>query len=190
MPAELTVEPAQFADRLARMGDATQIDDWTVALKRLAVMVRAATLENFASGHAPDGTPWEPLKRPRANSKGGDKPLRDRGLLMASVTGQGGGHVEQITQSTLTFGANLEYAGVHNYGHTFDVPAKQRGADDPPWVFRGDGGMVFTRRVKAHKVKVPQRQFLGWSQKMAVDAARIVEDFVIEALASNQVRKS
>jgi hypothetical protein len=42
--------------------------DMTIPLKRCAVVVKADIAENFAQGHAPDGTPWQPACRPRARA--------------------------------------------------------------------------------------------------------------------------
>jgi phage gpG-like protein len=50
------------------------------------------------------------------------KVLRDTGLLMASVTGQGSGHVETLTATSLVYGTNLvsprgfPYPAAHQHG--------------------------------------------------------------------------
>src|SRR5262245_8132988 len=85
MPAtqEVTLEQlAAFANRqaaaLARLSLRKPLQDCKVAIV-------THTKENFVGSHDPDGSPWVPLKYPRASGRGGDRPLRDQGLLQASV---------------------------------------------------------------------------------------------------------
>ncbi len=84
-------------------------------LKSCLVALKADVKENFAGSHAPDGTPWTPLKFPRVRSKGQDHPLRDRGLLMASISA-GEGHVESVDSHSFEVGTNLVYAAIHQHG--------------------------------------------------------------------------
>lgn len=95
---------------------ATTSWDWQPFLKVTAVLLSAATKENFDRGQSPDGVPWKPLAWPRA--RGGSKPLRDRGLLMASVSARGAGHVEDYAADSLVFGTNHESAALHQHGGT------------------------------------------------------------------------
>ncbi len=93
--------------------------DFSSSLRLCMKAVVSNVLENFQGSHAPDGTPWLPLKHPRINSRGGDKPLRDKGLLMASVTSRASGNnVATITPNSMEYGTNLDYAPVHQYGAT------------------------------------------------------------------------
>lgn len=93
--------------------------DFTQALGMCRMAVISATKENFAGGHSPTGSVWLPLAHPRPNSKGTDRPLRNNGILMASVTARGApGNFEQITPTRMEFGTNLDYAAVHQYGAT------------------------------------------------------------------------
>lgn len=83
-------------------------------LKQCKVLIVADVAQNFRDAHGPDGEPWAPLAHPRP--AGGDKPLQDKKLLMASVTGNAVGHVEELTDTTLVIGTNLEYARIHQEG--------------------------------------------------------------------------
>lgn len=157
---ELTL--SEFAKRLTAKGLEIADIDWRPALKVCRQLLIASTKENFAGGHDPEGTPWLPLKRPRRNSKGADKPLRNTGLLMGSVTG-GTGFVEELTRNRLTVGTNLDYAAIHQFGGSIQRPERRR---IKPWVFTVDGHTVFTRRIKAHTVDVPARPFLGFNSKL------------------------
>ena len=64
--------------------------------------------KNFSEGHSPDGVKWRALAHGRP-SGGTALPLRDNGLLLASV----GYH---ITGNEIAAGSGLEYAGVHQWG--------------------------------------------------------------------------
>lgn len=77
---------------------------------------------DFDSCVSPDGTPWKPLRFPRA--RGGSKPLHDQGFLRASLTG-GANHLERIEGNTLVYGTNLDYASTQHDGATI-VPTKAK----------------------------------------------------------------
>jgi hypothetical protein len=91
------------------------------------------------------------VKRPRRNSKGGDKPLLDTGLLAASLSGGGAaGSVDQLTPSTLTFGTGLRAAA----------------ASRTPVVHQ-EGGR-----------HVPRRRFLGVGPDLLAKFGRVLADHV------------
>lgn len=108
--------PEQVARQLeidaAKFGERVQV----VFLKRAAIAMKADVNENFNTSASPDGAPWAPLRFPRPNSKGGDKPLLNTGLLRASITRTGAGHIENLTATSVEIGtvrpgANLMHAG-------------------------------------------------------------------------------
>lgn len=109
------------------LGRTAMITDWRPALKRCELAVIADTKENFAGGHDPDGNTWPPLKRPRSSnrSKGSrGLPLRDKGLLAASLSARGAGNHEVLTESRLEWGTNLHYASFHQEG-TKNIPQRR-----------------------------------------------------------------
>jgi phage gpG-like protein len=90
--------------------------NYTVPLQRSAVAVKADMRENFQGSHGPEGTPWPALRFPRGHGRGGGKPLLDSGLLMASTTAAGQGHIEEVGEHRLEIGTNLDRAAVHQHG--------------------------------------------------------------------------
>lgn len=93
--------------------------DFTRALNKCRLALVGATKENFDAGKAPDGTAWARLKFPRPNSKGADKPLRDNGVLAASLAARAApGNVTNLTATSLEWGTNLSYAQLHQHGGT------------------------------------------------------------------------
>lgn len=121
--------------------------DFTPAWKIVRVLVSSETKLNFARGQTPDGTPWAPLKRP-SKRRGGKsaKPLRDKGLLMASVSGAGAGHVEETSKTAFVFGTNLDYADFHQSG-TRRIPRREFLGLTPKMIER-IAGMVADVAVK------------------------------------------
>jgi phage gpG-like protein len=160
--------------------------DWQPAFKQIALLLEASAKECFEGGRSPEGQPWAPLKHPRdrprdRNARTGDgnaqRPLRDTGALMASLSAGGEHHVERMTDSVFNWGTNLDYAGVHQFGHTFNRPEKRRGPGEKPWVFTGkDGNTVFTRHIKAHQQTVPARPFLGLTPTLLEDMEQVIRE--------------
>jgi phage gpG-like protein len=186
----------QYAQRCEAMLGSVS---WEPVFLQVKQLVIADAKRNFEQGHGPDGTPWLPLKRHRdlsrfsdshqktitakrrADQHNVDRLLRNFGTLMASVTAGGQGWVEVFTAKEMTVGTILNYAAVHQYGHTFNRPERTR---TKPWVFPGgDGGMVFTRRIKAHTQTVPARPFLGFNERTLKTIDNIAAEFVERKIA-------
>ena len=118
-----------------------EMDRWSFEkpLKQIAVLIAGETKRNFAAGADPDGNIWKPLKRPRTLPKSRrkaikkrrlltgktDKPLRNKGLLMASVTaGTNPNQRREITARQLIFGTNLHYGPYHQFGTKY-IPIRR-----------------------------------------------------------------
>lgn len=131
MSAVLSLDLQQIHHWLDAQARAAARPDISKPLKVIRVLVIAEQKEHFARGEAPDGTPWLPLKRPRRRPRdrrksrraGTDKPLRDTGLLMASVSARGVNTIDVMTATGLEFGSSLNYAGFHQHG-TRHIPAR------------------------------------------------------------------
>lgn len=139
---------------------------FTKALKIIEMLLVSKTRENFDGQHDPEGIPWKPLKRPRKARKWTkkkrikvvDRILQDTHLLMASVTAKGSaGNVHEVTPFSLTWGTEVEYAGVHQFG--FPGPDKL-------------GRML----------NIPQRSFLGITDQMEEELEDIVTNEVMNQI--------
>ncbi len=99
--------------------------DLRPALRQVALYLNSQARRNFVNQSAPDGTPWARFKHKPSARRGGAsaKLLRDTGVLMASLTGQAGGHVEDVTAFALRWGTNVPYAKYQNFG-TRHLPAR------------------------------------------------------------------
>src|SRR3990167_2095822 len=75
----------------------------------VAQMCVSDVKKNFNESHSPEGVPWVPLAHGRPGGKGRDKPLRDTGILMASITGKG-------DENGVTIGTRHEARNIHQFG--------------------------------------------------------------------------
>lgn len=190
----------QFSAWAARVNGEISRTSWKPCLDRVRLSLIQATKENFARGQTPDGAAWPPIKGLRA--RGGNKPLRDRGLLMASVTAQGPGHVSSLTDTELVFGTNLHYAATHQYGATI-LPKSAKALAIPltPEAYRAQGPRNFPGKLALiwpkgrqsgwlqdeqgvrqfllkKSVTIPPRPFLGIGEKLA----KRIEDITVRWL--------
>lgn len=169
-----------------------------VAICKTAIV--ADVKENFVRSADPDGKAWRPLlfQRPR----GGSLPLRDTGVLMASVTAAGKGHVERVTNVSVTVGTNLEYAAIHQAGgvvypkKTFLAIPKTREAQRagsprrfPRVLFAKvgkQGGVLVEAKsgtvqyALARQVTIPARPFLGFGRRLLDKLKQLVEGWLAE----------
>lgn len=178
--------------------------------RQCAESVRSFTKQNFSRGRGPSGETWAPLKMPRP--RGGQKPLRDTGLLMASVTAKAAkGAIERVTDSTLIVGTNLDRAAIHQYGgilrprkgRAIAVPLTRQAvtAGSPRrmpglvlvWPRGRATGWLQTPAVGRRpavrhwllksSVMIPPRPFLGWNNEMAEEQAAIIGEWAERELA-------
>ncbi len=198
----------ELAPWIARLGDKLARLDLTRTMKGLSLLLESDTKKRFETGTAPDGSPWQMLQHPRVNTQGNDLPLRDRGLLAASLSARGKGHVETLTSHSLEWGTNLEYAALMNYGGTvlpvrgkmLSIPltkeAKRAGnARDFPrklFVWERTGGTPMLAEqdpndkegkpifhyVLVPKVTIPARPFLGISPEFTEYAQALIGEEV------------
>jgi phage gpG-like protein len=118
MPSTVNIDLSQLAGYFTRNGQALSSLSFEVPFRQSRQLIVHDIEENFRQSHGPDGTPWPALAHPRANSQGSDKPLLDKGFLMASAVGPGTGHIEEMTGSRLIIGSSLPQAGIHQRGGT------------------------------------------------------------------------
>lgn len=79
--------------------------------------LKTRILLGFRSSTSPWGDPWLPLQY-RVG-----KPLQDTGRLMASINYQVGA---QAGQPHVDIGTNVDYARVHQFGATIEIPARSQ----------------------------------------------------------------
>lgn len=146
----------QLAKMLRRAGDLTPLMD--VIGARLVT----STQHRFEAGRGPDGEPWQPSIRAKAQ---GGRTLVDRGHLRDSVT-------HEPTSDAVAVGSNLVYAAIHQLGGTVQA--------------RADGYLTMKipgvgwRRKKS--VEIPARPFLGLDPDDEAMIAEEVQDYLTEPL--------
>lgn len=136
---------------LASIGDL----DALALNKKIGEALVSSTKERFEDEQSPDGKAWK--KSRRAAAEGGQT-LSDIGTLKNSI----GYHA---MASGLEVGTNIKYAKVHQEGMTIKPKTKKF------LVF-----MVGGRFVKKKKVKIPKREFLGFSK----DDIEEIEDTIMD----------
>jgi phage gpG-like protein len=175
----------QWAGRLD--GAARRLGDLTPAMTECANIVAADLYEKMGEGVSPDGTPYLPLKAERRHGAGllAGTPLAGTSLHASLLPG-GPGHVEQVTPTSLAVGTSHPLAAVHRQGATISKPERRRGPGQPPWVFEGaGGGLVFTRRLRAHTFRLPAREFIGWSPSALEKCEEILGRYAMAPLTGD-----
>lgn len=109
---------SQLGAEINRIAQEQNVQSTKPLMNDMAAYLGAQAKKRFQSGVDPGGTPWKPLAMFRARDVGSKgSPLKDRGLLMASMLGQGQpGSINIIEETRLEQGTNLDYAGLHQYG--------------------------------------------------------------------------
>ena len=172
--ANLTITLAELPGVLDEVARETEPKDLKPLLETMSVYLSATAKRRFHEGIDPDGAIWKPLAMQRARPRDkvnrnprstGQKPLRDTGLLMASVTGGAGGFVN-IGDTWLEQGTNLEYAAFHQFGVGPIRPVTKKALFWPG---------------AAHPVKgtkgIPARPFLGINDRDADKLALMTADY-------------
>ncbi|NBC34906.1 MAG: phage virion morphogenesis protein [Alphaproteobacteria bacterium] len=130
--------------RQALAGLATRLTALQPAMTGIGAALEGLVRDRFETGRGPDGRPWPPSRRARAE---GGATLVDSGRLRNSIAARPGA-------DSVSVGTDVIYAAIHQTGGTI-VP---RQADK----------LVFTtfdgRTVAADRVDIPARPFLGMDE--------------------------
>lgn len=159
------------------------------AMEALGAHFVYSTQLNFQRETAPDGTRWRPLAPRTANKRvgrgrrGHDHILRLTTRLYRSVN-------YTATATSLEWGSNLVYAGVHQDGGVISMPARE-GRVSLKSIRRKGGGVrsrfaragtkgAIERKVslRGYSITVPARPFLGISNFDLVEVPLIVADAI------------
>lgn len=169
--ARIVVDDQAVVEAMARLGRAAARPE--AALKNIALHLLQATVERVRQERAPDGSSWAPL-HPEY------KRVEKRGPGMLREMGTAGGMIASLSWelrggSSVEVGTNRVYARIHQLGGEI-LPKR---ADH--LVFRLGG-----RTVKAGKVTIPARPWLGISAGDREEIAAIVEHFIAAAARTRQ----
>lgn len=115
------------------------------------------TLQRFQDEEAPDGTKWAPTRR-------GGKILTDTAGLRSSID-------SAVALDSVYVGTNKKYAAPHQFGATIKPKKGKYLKFKTP-----DGGWVSVRQVT-----IPQRAFLGISEKDKEALAETMNDYLADA---------
>lgn len=169
-------------DQLTRTLGAMVPSSMPKTIADVSTYLSSSVRRRFDTQTDPDGNAWEPLKQPRQRKRDkvggtGQKVLTDTGPLKASASGQALGSVRQAGPLSLVQGTVLQCAAIHNFGGVVDIPEQIRASGQKPFAWKnGEGRTVFSRRIRARKVTIPKRQFIGLSDRDRLRIEQIAAD--------------
>lgn len=155
-------------------------------LPAAAVRAKAGVTDHFRTGIGPDGVSWRALAFPRPS--GGTQPLRDQGLLEASVTArvegdtivlrashpgarthQYGAVIRPVRAKSLAIPVSREAARVaspRTFGRSLAFVPGRKGGNAVGRLVEDRGGrrQPKTHYILVRSVKVPRRMYLGFSR--------------------------
>lgn len=146
-------------DRLTRLGQGA-----SPMMAEIAEHLLESTQRRFASGTAPNGVPWAPLK-----DGSGRSPLVDSGTLRDQIFPSHGSDFAEIS-------ATAKYARWHQEGTD---PYVILPTGNKPLAFAGPDGVVFARKVN-HPGLTP-RPFMGLSDQDRTDIGNIAAAYLEDA---------
>ncbi len=138
------------------------------AMKEIGIMLAGRIQGNFRTGGRP---PWAPSRRAIKES---GQTLLKTGRLMKSVS------TPEITAEAITFGSNLPYAAIHQFGGTIEIPARSslyrqnrvtRGPNKGRFRRGTTQGRGFT--TKAYTIHMPARPYVVFGDQEFQDAGAI-----------------
>lgn len=180
-------EFTKLAEAMQGAGDDIRQEVLASSRAAIALMSASGAKKGLRDGIDIHGRPFLPLRHERASGKGG-MPLRDKGLLAASISAT-------MPQETVILSANSPGARLQNYGgivrpkkakaKALAIPVSKEagrvgspggGRFPRPLFFRATksassvgvlcesvGGVLVVHYVLVKEVRIPARQFLGWS---------------------------
>lgn len=138
---------------MQKLGSLSQkLDGLRPLLEDVKGRLLLSTQQNFTASGRPKA--WMPLAASTiANRRGtSHRILRDTGRLQNSIT-------SRIENRSVIVGSNVVYARIHQEGGTIRVPeVRPRNARVLRFVVNGQ--IVYTRRARAHTVRIPARPYL------------------------------
>jgi phage virion morphogenesis protein len=151
MPSvRVTIDASQVKQRLGSLSQ--QLAGLRPLLEDVKGRLLLSVQQNFTAGGRPRA--WTPLARSTlANRRGTSaRLLRDTGRLQNSITGR-------IENRSVLVGSNVLYARVHQEGASIQVP-EIRARPGKVLRFVVNGQVVYSRRARAHSVRIPARPYL------------------------------
>jgi phage virion morphogenesis protein len=162
---------AEIAKRLDAAG--AVLSDLRPTMSAIGAAMLFSTQRRFETKTAPDGQPWRPLapRTARERAKRGRSPndiLRDSTRLYQSLAYQVSGSGSVVAAE---WGSNMPYAAVHQLGATIEMPERtqkiyqaydaKNDIYDPRFRKKSKSNFERTVKVKAHRITIPARPYLG-----------------------------
>lgn len=143
------------------------VADFKPALRTCGLYMYKSIARTFTTQGHGTWLPLAPATIARRRKKS-NLPLLDTRRLSRSVMGKGGDSVYTLTKTYLVIGTNVEYAAVHQYGHTF-VRVVRPGKAVLRWMKKKNGSTGWAFASKGWQSKHPK----GGVLKAAHDKVQI-----------------
>lgn len=185
----MAVTPGEFRKRIESIDQKAATAAFQSIGGEVAQLAVAGVTRSLKASKSPDGVPFQPLRRPRAN---GSKPLINTGNLLRSTTAR-------MTGAELTIMNDAPGAALHNNGGTVSrkprtgIPltsrAKQAGSPKnyPAGLFAKTPAKKLQSKSPSlvrKGVVTPKREFLGVSDETAGEIAALYLDTMVKAVVS------
>jgi phage virion morphogenesis protein len=139
---------------------------WPGVLRAVGEGLLWTTQQRFKAETDPAGQKWKPLSPAYAAAKRGPRILTESGALYRDV------HYQLVGSDAVAVGAMLPYAAIHQFGGVI------RPRSAKALVFR-----LGPRLVRARKVTIPARPYLGFGRADREMVEEVVQGFFQRAMA-------
>jgi len=152
---------------------AKRLQNKTAILRSVAEEIQESVKDRIRKGGpAPDGTPWAPLSPAYLLRKKGKGILRESDILLNTL------HWQFVGDSAVAVGSPLNYAAVHQLGHTFRRTQRPKKKPKTGSVYfkakasrkKGDIKLNFG----GYSITIPARPYLGISS----DDEKTIQDIL------------
>lgn len=161
------------------------LDRRDLMLEEIGQVLATRTRERFREGRGPDGAEWKPLSPKTLKRKKNSRILVESGELHGSIH-------HEVQGDTVAIGTNLKYAGVHQFGGTVQIPARQgsskfgsKGKNKGRFMkanSKAKHAVVKSYVIPAHERTIPARPFLGLSKSDEKQVVDIVQKHIARAV--------
>lgn len=181
----IVIDDADIMERLSQLERAAR--NPAQAMKEVAAALLQSTRRRFETHTAPDGQKWQRLSPRTAAKRVSAKRKRgfERILRVTPDTGLYGSLTTYSDATTAIIGSNKQYASIHQFGGEVSIPERQQTIHMATRKGRNRFVRANSRlnskrsmdvKIKAHKVVIPARPYLGINDEDKAEILQTIED--------------
>lgn len=134
----------------------------------IIAMMLDQRVQVFEDAYSESDGPWPPVQ---SHFDSLHRPLQDTGVLRNSFSNSGGGgesfRDEEVTDEEAIIRTRVEYAAIHNFGGTIEVPENDNGF--------GKGILI-----PAHSITIPRRRFDEFTEDQVLEIEELIGTYLHE----------